>query len=109
VIARHFELLIKEKVAARDFQYSAHGLERAELEKIYPPQIIEAVLSGEIIEDYPEDQRGHSCLFFGYADERPLHVGGGIRGGIVNIITTYEPNMRKRVWMPDLKTRIRKE
>lgn len=30
---------------------------------------------GEVIEDYPEDVRGHSCLVRGYGeDNRPAHV-----------------------------------
>ena len=30
---------------------------------------------GEIIEDYPEDERGHSCLLSGKGEDgRPIHV-----------------------------------
>ncbi len=30
---------------------------------------------GEVIEDYPDDPRGHSCLMFGTGIEgRPIHV-----------------------------------
>lgn len=33
------------------------------------------VVEGELIEDYPEDKRGHSCLMLGFGDEgRPVHV-----------------------------------
>jgi YgiT-type zinc finger domain-containing protein len=32
------------------------------------------VLQGDVIEDYPEDVRGHSCLMPGPGDGRSLHV-----------------------------------
>ncbi len=32
---------------------------------IDPLEVKEALLNGEIIEDYPEDKRGHSCLVYG--------------------------------------------
>ena len=33
------------------------------------------VTTGEVIEDYPDDVRGHSCLLLGYGnEERVLHV-----------------------------------
>lgn len=40
---------------------------------ISPREIERVVLQGELIEDYPEDPRGHSCLLLGFGDEgRPL-------------------------------------
>jgi hypothetical protein len=30
---------------------------------------------GEVIEDYPEDMRGHSCLMLGFGGKnRPIHI-----------------------------------
>jgi hypothetical protein len=38
-------------------------------------EVRRAVLDGEIIEDYPEDVRGHSCLILGPGElERQIHV-----------------------------------
>ncbi len=38
-------------------------------------EIEEVIRSGEVIEDYPDDVRGHSCLLLGYGKEnRPIHV-----------------------------------
>ena len=50
----------------------------------------------EIIEDYPEDERGPACLVLGWADlTRPLHieVGYGLapEADIV-VVTVYEPD-----------------
>jgi hypothetical protein len=51
--------------------------------------------SGEIIEEYPNDQRGESCLILGYADETPIHIVCGWRGEKVVIITVYIPKFPK--------------
>ena len=37
-------------------------------------EVREAVLHGEIIEEYSEDQRGKSCLVFYAKDHRVIHV-----------------------------------
>jgi hypothetical protein len=38
-------------------------------------EIQHVVTTGEVIEDYPEDTRGHSCLVLGFGEEnRAIHV-----------------------------------
>lgn len=53
----------------------------------------------EVIEDYPEDQRGPSCLILGWADmARPLHVligYGDEPGSYIDVITVYEPDEKQ--------------
>ena len=42
---------------------------------IAPAEVDRVVMSGEVVEDYPEDVRGHSCLLLGHGDGgRPIHV-----------------------------------
>ena len=44
---------------------------------ITPSEIGTVVMQGEVIEDYPEDVRGHSCLVHGYGvGQRDIHVVG---------------------------------
>jgi len=51
------------------------------------------VLAGEVIEDYPEDARGHSCLMFGIGqNNRPIHVICAPKDEYLAIITTYLPD-----------------
>ena len=51
------------------------------------------IFEGKIIEDYPEDARGHSCLMLGYGeDERALHVVCSPKDEYLAIITAYVPN-----------------
>lgn len=52
------------------------------------------VTRGEVIEDYPEDTRGHSCLILGYGtDGMPIHVVCSPKGNYLAIITAYPPNL----------------
>ncbi len=38
-------------------------------------EIRQVIETGEVIEDYPDDARGHSCLILGFGtDNRPIHV-----------------------------------
>ena len=37
-------------------------------------EISSIIFSGSIIEDYPEDARGHSCLILGFVNNRPIHA-----------------------------------
>jgi hypothetical protein len=60
---------------------------------------------GEIIEDYPEDARGHSCLMLGKgADGRPIHVVCTPKDEYLGVITAYVPDEAQ--WSEDYRTRI---
>lgn len=54
-----------------------------------------ALLAGEIIEDYPNDKYGPSCLIFGTSSiGRLLHVQCSYpTRPLVKVITVYEPNL----------------
>jgi len=61
---------------------------------------------GELLEDYPEDARGHSCLLFGAgSDNRVIHVVCSPKDDYLAVITAYVPNPDE--WEKDLKTRRR--
>tara|TARA_Y100000294_G_scaffold102592_1_gene95285 strand:+ start:812 stop:1039 length:228 start_codon:yes stop_codon:yes gene_type:complete len=54
-------------------------------------EIEEAVISGEIIEEYPDDKYSPSCLIYGRTNTgRDLHVQLSLPPPII-IITTYDP------------------
>jgi len=62
------------------------------------------IFQGEIIEDYPEDVRGHSCLMLGYGDNgRPIHVVCAPKSDYLAIITAYLPTENQ--WLADWRTR----
>jgi Domain of unknown function (DUF4258) len=58
--------------------------------------------NGEVIEDYPEDTRGHSCLVLGVTDH-PIHVVCSPKQDYLAIITAYLPGQQE--WENNFKTR----
>jgi hypothetical protein len=63
-----------------------------------------AVFGGIVIEEYPEDVRGRSCLILGRGEEsRPLHVVCAPKSEYLAVITTYLPSPQH--WEPDWRTR----
>ena len=76
--------------------------------KIQLEELLQALDSGEIIEEYPEDTPYPSYLIFGQTDaRRPLHV---VAAPVPNaesliIITTYQPDPNR--WEADFKRRSR--
>lgn len=94
---------IREAFNKRDYIFSDHASDRAAKRAIRSTEIEQAVMNGEVIEDYPDDKYGPSCLLLGYTDkQRPLHVQVSYPPGL-KIITVYEPSSDK--WEADLKTR----
>jgi hypothetical protein len=65
------------------------------------------VFRGTVIENYPEDARGHSSFLLGGGEGyRPLHVVCTPKPDYLAIITTYLPNPEQ--WEPDWRTRRKK-
>jgi hypothetical protein len=70
-------------------------------------EVKQVIMNGFILEDYPEDKRGHSCLLFGYSQlNRPIHVVCSPKSEYLGIITVYIPAQDK--WESDFKTRRRR-
>ncbi len=68
-----------------------------------------ALSNAEIIEDYPEDPRGHSCLVLGFAARRPVHVVCTIKDNPreLLLITMYDPSLRPEKWEAGFRERRR--
>lgn len=84
---------------------SKHGLDRVLQAGLDLEDIAGAVHSDApvIIENYPKDKRGPSCLILCQgASGRWYHLVSSYPPG-VRIITTYEPDPGR--WMPDLRRR----
>ena len=81
--------------AAKKILYLPHAvLQMSRSERLIRPEEIRNVIDkGEIIENYPEDPRGHSCLILGFGDaNRPLHVVCSPKADYLAIITAYIPS-----------------
>jgi len=85
---------IREKISRDEFEYSQHALDQSILRKIRVDELREAILAGEVIEDYPEDKYGPSCLILGLTERgRPLHLQCSYPSRArIKIVTVYEPD-----------------
>jgi hypothetical protein len=67
---------IKHKISLRQFEFSKHAVDQSIIRNI-SVEDLEGAISGncEIIEDYPDDKYGPSCLILGFTKYgRPLHI-----------------------------------
>jgi hypothetical protein len=85
---------IRTKIAAGLFEFSKHATDQSILRRISVQGLREAIDGGEIIEDYPNDKYGPSCLIFGLTTtNRPLHVQCSYPSRpLLKVITLYEPD-----------------
>lgn len=95
---------LRERIERGEFEFSQHAVDQSILRRIPVKEVREAIASGEVIEDYPEDKYGPSWLIFGYtSDRRPLHIQTSYPDrDLVKIITLYEPDPGR--WL-DFRTR----
>ena len=90
---------LQNSVRNGDYELTAHASNQLIERHILAGDIEDAVLSGEaeVIEDYPDDMRGASCLVLGFASgDRPIHVQFSYPPRVA-IITAYEPDLEKWV------------
>jgi hypothetical protein len=85
---------IRRRVARGDFEFSQHAVDQAIIRHISVQELREVIAGGEVIEVYPDDKYGPSCLIFGRTSvDRPIHVQcSDPSRPTVKIITVYEPD-----------------
>ncbi|MEO1299562.1 MAG: DUF4258 domain-containing protein [Cyanobacteria bacterium J06636_16] len=96
---------IRRKFAEEQFEFSKHAIDQSLLRQIRVREIRETIANGQVIEDYPEDKYGPSCLIFGLTQsQRPIHVQCSYPSRpLVKIITVYEPDPQR--WNDDFTQR----
>ncbi|MBH0200329.1 MAG: DUF4258 domain-containing protein [Nitrospira sp.] len=74
-------------------------------ERMITPQEVErVVMTGALVEDYPQDSRGHSCLLLGLGDgARAIHVVCSPKAEYLAVITAYLPDTDQ--WSSDYRRR----
>lgn len=98
--------VIREKCVHSKIKWYKHAVERMQERDIGRDDVRSCILSGEIIEEYPDDFPNPSCLIFGHTiDGKALHVVVSEDNETIGVITAYYPNLEK--FNPDLKTRRR--
>ena len=97
---------IKVKISIGEYRFSDHAVKRMIKRSIDRIEIEEAVISGEIIEEYPDDKYSPSCLIYGRTKSgRHLHVQLSLPPAVV-VITAYDPDETE--WI-DYRVRRKKE
>ena len=86
---------IRSKMLRRQYEFSKHTVDQSLIRNISVDEVEEAI-SGrcEIIENYPDDKYGPSCLILGFTKAgRPLHLQCSYPSRpLIKIITLYEPS-----------------
>lgn len=85
---------VREKFELDRVEFTKHATVRSLARNISVREIREAIATGEVIENYPDDKYGPSCLIFGCTNsERRLHIQcSDPSRDVVKIITVYEPD-----------------
>ena len=82
--------------------WTTHAAERMTERDISKAEVLNAIASGEAVENYPDDFPFPSVLLCG----KGIHVVCGLGRDSVVIVTAYRPGLDK--WEPDMRTRRRK-
>jgi len=96
---------IREKIGKEEYEISLHAEKERYAEDRTIADLENAVHLGEILEDYPEDKRGPSCLILGYSRNRPIHIVCGYTSiQWMRVITVSIPKPPK--WIEE-RTRLK--
>ena len=98
---------IRNKILARQYEFSKHAVDQAIVRGIRVAEMEEAISNRtEVIEDYPEDKYGPSCLILGFTNAgRPIHLQCSYpTRPLVKIVTVYEPDPELWIGLRNRKT-----
>ncbi|HLC21982.1 MAG TPA: DUF4258 domain-containing protein [Candidatus Methylomirabilis sp.] len=100
---------IRRFVAEGRYTFSKHAEREREADMIQIRELEEALKGCEIIEDYPNDPRGPSCLVLGFSGARPIHAVCSPKHDPQDLllITVYDPSRRPDAWTDDYRRRRR--
>lgn len=85
---------IRAKILAGEFEFTRHAVDQSILRHILIQELRQAVQNAEVIEDYPDDKYGPSCLILGFTNaRRPLHIQCSHPSRpVLKVITLYQPD-----------------
>ena len=95
---------IRRKIRIGQVEFSQDAADQSIIRGISMQDFRDAMEQSEVIEDYPHDKYGPSCLVLGFTlSQRPLHIHCSYpMRPIIKIITLYEPEPSR--WI-DFKVR----
>jgi hypothetical protein len=85
---------LRELAARGRIEWSKHTLARLLSKNIPQNSVRQTILTGEVIEEYPQDRPFPSCLVLAWVDGAPYHVVVSLdeTADTVYVITAYEPS-----------------
>ena len=83
-----------------------HSFQRMFERNIEPGDVIDIVLTGEVINEYSDDKPYPSYLILKFVKSRPVHVvvARNDANGFCFVVTVYEPD--PNLWSHDFKNKI---
>ena len=99
--------LIRTLARAGRYALTLHAERERQDESVAMLELETALSSCEVIEDYPDDLRGHSCLCLGFAAARPVHAVCAIKDDPreLLLITVYDPGCCPEKWEAGFRRR----
>lgn len=95
---------IRRKIGEGRYEISFTHTEKLRSRRIKAADIEQAVKSGNIIEDYPNDPRGPSCLILVVsATDLCIFLFARLEAEEILVVTAYEPDSEE--WEDDWQTR----
>ncbi|MCP4659426.1 MAG: DUF4258 domain-containing protein [bacterium] len=95
---------IRMQAEREQMRVTLHAQQEMAAEDVRLDHVLEAIRCGEILENYPEHQRGACCLLGGYTKgRRPLHIVCTTAQPQLILITVYVPKLPK--WVTPTKRR----
>lgn len=97
---------------------STHALSEAIADGLRPADVWAGIAgsTAEVIEDYPHDPRGASCLILCFVQGRPVHsvvaypskrlAAQRQLSSLPFMVTVYRPDLRPHEWSSDFRTRV---
>ena len=85
---------IRTEIEQQSYEIPIHADNERLVDGLTTSQLEVALSEGKVIEEYPDDLRGESCLVLGFtSDGTPVHIvcGRNLTGHFI-LITVYIPN-----------------
>jgi hypothetical protein len=85
---------IRRKIELGEYEFSKHAVDQMILRDIAVNEVRDVLCDAQVIEDYPDDKYGPSCLLFGRTQQnRAIHVQCSYPARpLLKIVTVYEPD-----------------
>ena len=117
--APHMDLSgLQDAIRHDNLFVSPHALSEALADQLAIDDVWASILAPttEVIEDYPADQRGPSCLLLSFVGGQPVHTVVAFPSkryaarrkvpAIAFLVTVYRPDRRPHEWDADYRTRL---